>query len=1109
MNPKITFTTEPELLIEEEETISLLNFNLSEAPTESGTTVNINAPNLAEFNLTKTQVEGGEITLEPELQQQLNDALDGTRVEDVPGAAVAIVSPLGSWFGASGVANVENNTPLQSDDRFQIGSITKTFVATTVMQLLEEGKLNLDDTLTTWLPESITADIPSAEEITLEQLLQHTSGVADYVDVLFNQAATNPGVFLNEWEPEELVDFIDGVEPLFAPGESWQYSNTNFILAGLIVEAATGNNIAAEIRTRIIEPLNLKNTFFAEEEEIPGGYVSGYWDFNQDGTLDNITQANLSWTWATGAMVSNTEDLDTFARSLFKGDLLEPETLEQMLDTTPAIDNNNNYSSYGLGVGTIESPNRFWYIHRGQTLGYRSNMWYSPEDDFTYIELINGFSDDNLVRDLLPPFRVGISDDNFNFTITEQNAQISLPVANDGEIEGQETATFTVENGEGYEVESNAQTGTFTIVDSGNGNSEIEPIVSFSNEPKLLIESQETVSLLNFSLSEPPPEIGTNVTVSTPNLSEFNLSSIQTQGGEINLNNDIQSQLETALAEKVTAQVPGATIAITSPLGNWSEAAGVANIENNRLLQPDDRFQIGSITKTFTATTVLKLAEAGALTLEDTLTDWLPQEVTANISSAEEITVRQLLNHTSGIAEYDGILLQQAAFNPTIFLNDWQPEQIVELIDGVEPFFAPGESWQYSNTNYILAGMVIEAASDNNIAAEIRSQILQPLNLENTFFAVEEEIPGGYVSGYLDFDFDGILDDVSIANPSWTWTSGAIVSNTQDLSQFARALYVGELLSQESLAQMFTLVDTGRGFSYGLGMMSFETPDLGTVVGHRGGTLGFNANMWYSSEDDFSYVDLANGRTNEELVVDTIPAFTEGVIPTIGNTSAYSEFNFTITEQNAQISLPVLNDGEIEAEETATFTVETGEGYEVNPDAQTVTFTIVDSLLEPPAEPIFGSLEADIIEISGSGGLIFGGESDDLIDASISNEGNNRIYAGSGDDTVILGISDRIVAGAGNDKLFTTNSGDNIITGGAGADQFWIATAEIPDAANIITDFTRGEDVLGIAGLGIGFDDLSITQQEDNTLIAANSSELAILQGIGADSLIADNFAFG
>ena len=105
-------------------------------------------------------------------------------------------------------------------------------------------------------------------------------------------------------------------------------------------------------------------------------------------------------------------------------------------------------------------------------------------------------------------------------------------------------------------------------------------------------------------------------------------------------------------------------------------------------------------------------------------------------------------------------------------------------------------------------------------------------------------------------------------------------------------------------------------------------------------------------------------------------------------------------------------------------------------------------------------------------------------------------------------MSDRIVGGAGDDKFFAMSGGDNVITGGAGADQFWIATAETPDAANIITDFTSGEDVLGIAGLGIGFDDLGITQQDGNTLIAANNSELAILQGVGIDMLNADSFAF-
>ncbi len=157
--------------------------------------------------------------------------------------------------------------------------------------------------------------------------------------------------------------------------------------------------------------------------------------------------------------------------------------------------------------------------------------------------------------------------------------------------------------------------------------------------------------------------------------------------------------------------------------------------------------------------------------------------------------------------------------------------------------------------------------------------------------------------------------------------------------------------------------------------------------------------------------------------------------------------------------------------------------------------------------PLFGTINGETIEVEGSNQIIFAGDSGDLIDASISSSGN-RIYAGSGDDTLILGKKDRAIAGEGADKFFATSGGENTMTGGAGADQFWIAVAEIPDAANTITDFMSGEDVLGIAALGIGFEDLNITQQENNTLIAVNGSDLAVLKGIEPDSLSADNFAF-
>ena len=158
-------------------------------------------------------------------------------------------------------------------------------------------------------------------------------------------------------------------------------------------------------------------------------------------------------------------------------------------------------------------------------------------------------------------------------------------------------------------------------------------------------------------------------------------------------------------------------------------------------------------------------------------------------------------------------------------------------------------------------------------------------------------------------------------------------------------------------------------------------------------------------------------------------------------------------------------------------------------------------------EPQFGTLEADKIELTGSNGLIFAGDGDDLIDATASS--NNRIYAGSGNDIIIIGESNRVFGEVGHDSVFVTSGGDNLITGGEGADQFSIASAAIPESTNTIEDFTVGEDVIGIAGLGVGFDDVSLVQQDNNTLISAGDDELATLMGVNADSLSADNFAFG
>jgi D-alanyl-D-alanine carboxypeptidase len=324
------------------------------------------------------------------LQTSLDQALGNTI-----GATAAISTPDGSWFGASGLANLRTGLAIQPDDLFQIGSITKPFVSTVVLQLFESDQLSLDDPLTRWLPPDLVRPIPNGNQITIRQLLNHTSGIPDYVPILLG---TGVNLF-REWQPQELIELIGAQTAEFVPGADWSYSNTNYILLGLIIEQVTGNPIATEIRSRILEPLNLKHTFFAGAETGPES-VSGYWDVNNDGRLDDVSNLSLSWAWSSGALVSNTKDLLRFSRALFNGELLQPNTLEQMLTFVTPI-RSNAFSGYGLGIARLKTSEGTFYGHTGLTLGFRSSLWYEPETQLIYTDLQNTRRFNNLFSPLL------------------------------------------------------------------------------------------------------------------------------------------------------------------------------------------------------------------------------------------------------------------------------------------------------------------------------------------------------------------------------------------------------------------------------------------------------------------------------------------------------------------------------------------------------------------------------------------------------------------------------------------------------------------------------------------------------------------------------------
>ncbi|GAB4303518.1 MAG: serine hydrolase domain-containing protein [Oscillatoriaceae cyanobacterium] len=315
------------------------------------------------------------------LQEVLANAV---RSQGIPGAVMYVETPQGKWLGAAGVKNLLWKQPMQVGDRFRIGSITKTFVAAVVLQLYEEKKLDLDDPISKWLSADIAAIVPNSEDITIQQLLNHTSGLPDYIDSddFYPDYEAEPE---HQWTAEEAITYIYGLETIAKPGEEFYYANTNYIILELIVQAVTGKSLAVELRQRIYEPLDLKDTFMEEKEPIPGGFVSGYDDWDGDGKRDDVTQRE-KWGLGDGGIISNVQDLATFARALFaEAKVIKTKTLAQMLDFFP----DDEGGGYGLGVTLTETDWGEAWGHTGKTGGFLSTMIYIPAQNATVVVLTN------------------------------------------------------------------------------------------------------------------------------------------------------------------------------------------------------------------------------------------------------------------------------------------------------------------------------------------------------------------------------------------------------------------------------------------------------------------------------------------------------------------------------------------------------------------------------------------------------------------------------------------------------------------------------------------------------------------------------------------------
>ncbi|MFF3750226.1 serine hydrolase domain-containing protein [Streptomyces sp. NPDC002018] len=290
-------------------------------------------------------------------------ALDAAVEEGVPGALAGVSDRTGVWNGDAGVADRTTGRARLARDRFRVGSVTKTFVATVLLQLEAEGTVDLDDTVETTLPGLVRGNGHDGRGITLRQLLNHTSGIYNYTgDDEFVRKVFGDGFLehrYDTWKPRDLVGLAMRHRPEFQPGTEWSYSNTNYVLAGLVIEKVTGRSYATEIDRRILRPLRLRATGVpGTDVRMPRPSGRAYSTLSPDpaAPVHDVTELDPTVAGAAGAMISSTADLNRFYSALLRGELLPKRQLDEMRTTVPLGDDAPPGVGYGLGIESRVLP---------------------------------------------------------------------------------------------------------------------------------------------------------------------------------------------------------------------------------------------------------------------------------------------------------------------------------------------------------------------------------------------------------------------------------------------------------------------------------------------------------------------------------------------------------------------------------------------------------------------------------------------------------------------------------------------------------------------------------------------------------------------------------
>jgi D-alanyl-D-alanine carboxypeptidase len=323
--------------------------------------------------------------------------LDKAQKQGIIGASVMIKDASGVWLGTAGMADVSNNIKLQSCTPMFIASISKVFTAALIYTFVEDGTLSLDNYVTDWLGESALKNLSNAGEAQIKHLLNHTSGIPDFYTMKFDMVRLNKE--FNNFSLLEILDYARGLEAYNPVGDGYRYSNTNYILLGMIIETASGKKLSDLFTERIFIPNQLQYAYYGGDNPIPQGAAKGYVDMYGDGKLVEATFLyNDEIVSPDGGIAITAYETGLFFEKLIKGEVINDTSLATMLTSFELPDgwwDPTYHTMQGAnGIQKFLTPNGIAYGHTGGIWGFSSVVQYFPDSDRTFVMIMNSASYD-------------------------------------------------------------------------------------------------------------------------------------------------------------------------------------------------------------------------------------------------------------------------------------------------------------------------------------------------------------------------------------------------------------------------------------------------------------------------------------------------------------------------------------------------------------------------------------------------------------------------------------------------------------------------------------------------------------------------------------------